>query len=114
MEDRRRERRYVATFPVAFETNTGWVFLTYSCNASRTGLLVMTAAVLEPGESVTINYRADGPASPAQQATGTIVRVEPNTGEDRERWPHLAAVEFPEGLPEMERLLAECGAEDEG
>jgi len=113
MDERRKERRHVATFPVAFETDSGWVFLTYSCNASRSGMLVMTASALEPGEAVTITYKADGPNEPAQEARGTIVRVGPNTGDKSEQWPHLAAVEFPEDLPEMDRLLAECDEVDE-
>jgi hypothetical protein len=113
MEERRKEERFVATFPVAFETDAGWVFLTFSCNASRSGLLVMTADALEVGEAVTITYKPRGPEGPKEQASGTIVRIDDNSGPDKERWPYLAGVAFPEGIPEIEQLVAECAGPDE-
>ena len=113
MEDRRRAKRVVASFPVAFQQQRGWAFLTVAKNVAPRGMLVMTAASMEVGTPVRVSYQTEGEDGPVRRLEGKIVRVSDNEGEDRHEWPFVAAVELPEGLPDYERYAAEGETEGE-
>ncbi len=107
MKDKRREERYVVTFPVVVESQGRYFFVTRARNVAKSGLLVMISAKLEVGEPVVITYRVEGECPQDHDVKGTIVWVDENEGEGKGDWPYLAAVEFSGPLPQLIELLGE-------
>ena len=105
MEEKRRDKRHVVTFPAMVGRQGRFSFVTMTKNVAPSGLLVMTAVSLEVGERVQITYDSGAEDSTALNAEGRIVRVEKNEDERASQFPYLAAVEFADPQPEIETLL---------
>jgi len=101
MEDRRAAPRQEAYVPAALETAQGRSTIAITRDISDRGLLLLTRAALQVGETVKLTIAlADGPGT----LMGKVVRTEDLHG--HELWRHKAAIRIDEGDPVLARLHA--------
>jgi len=82
-----------------------------SRNISTTGVLIATAARLEPGDSVTVTVQRTRDDPQEWSFAGRIVRVEPNQADDAAMWPHLVAVDLNMPADKLEPMLRDIQAQ---
>lgn len=102
--ERRTNHRYEIWVPVKVDGLREGIAVTH--DASNTGVLMVTASTLKPGEPVTITLKSHDKQQ-TRQLTGRVVRVEVNSEDPRGFWPHRMAIEFEEPVPDLERMLSE-------
>jgi hypothetical protein len=101
MEDRRAAPRQEAFVSAALETAQGRSTIAITRDISTRGLLLLTRAAPEVGETVKLTVALpDGPGT----LSGKVVRVEDLDG--HELWRHKAALAVDEGDPVFARLHA--------
>jgi hypothetical protein len=84
------------------EEGTG---LAISYDASSRGLLIASAASLEPGDTITVTFSVPPSAGDERTVTGKVVRVSPNDADPEGMWPNRLAVEFDEPVPGLDKVL---------
>ncbi|HEY3235810.1 MAG TPA: PilZ domain-containing protein [Polyangiaceae bacterium] len=100
--ERRTEPRHELWLPVHLEEHEPAVAITH--NASRNGLLIVTARKVSEGP---IGVRFHWPTGEtAGRVTGRVLRSEVNADDPNGLWPFAIAVEFESPLPDIEALYS--------
>ena len=81
-------------------------------DASATGLLLLTRAKLEAGQSVRVRIFFPGDVTP-RIASGKVVRSEPLSADESTLWRVKVAIALDEPVPDVERTLAELAEKQE-
>jgi hypothetical protein len=103
MVERRSADRYRVWLPVAIPALREGLAVTH--DASKRGMLVVTASTLDVGAPVRLSFKMPPDDPNEHELTGRVVRVEPNSADPDGLWPHRLAVEFDHPVPELESLL---------
>jgi len=107
MEDeRRRAKRHCLWFPMTVGGDGETRGRAVSQDISESGMLVAAATKLEEEAPVSVTFRLS-PQGEQRTVTGRIVRLRANERDPDGFWPHLAAIEFDEPVPQLEALLVE-------
>ncbi len=107
MVDQRRAKRFTIWFPMQIDASRGSDRIAESRNISTTGVLIATAARLEPGDGVTVTVQRSRDEPQEWSFGGKIVRIEPNQNNDAAMWPHLVAVEFNAPADQLQPMLVD-------
>jgi hypothetical protein len=99
MVERRIHPRQDLWLPVQVDGTAAGIAVTH--NASRNGLLIVTAGRAVVGATVAVAFCVPGNES---TALGRVVRVGPNDDDPEGLWPYAMAVEFETPLPDIEML----------
>ncbi len=104
-DDRRLGVRHFACFPVHIDDGVTRKRTAVIRDLSVTGTLLLTRAVLQVGDSVSLSLYISPDTDHPVLATGRIVRFE-NRGRDfTSIWPNSLAVQFDEPLAEHEAAI---------
>ncbi len=108
-EENRRAERHVVYFVAELLPEDGErarVAITH--DASETGLLLLTRAHLELGQSVTVRVLLPGDVEQRRPVTGRVVRRETLSPAEVDFWKEKVALQFdaPEGELAREMLIA--------
>ena len=104
-DDAREKERFTVWFPMKIQLEGDEEGVAVSRNMSEKGILMASAAKLEPGTPVTVTFRlGQGDESTVK---GRIVRREENDEDPDGLWPHRVAVEFEETVEGLEPVLRE-------
>lgn len=106
MEDRRASPRHEAYISAALETSKGRTTIAITRDISTTGLLVLTRATLDVGESVRLTA-ALGDSHHA--LSGKVVRIEPL--EPHELWRYKVAITVDDSDPALAAFHAALAAQ---
>ena len=110
IDERRAERRYRVTLPVAIAGDTEGGFepierIGLSRDASASGVLFNTRSRFAPGDEIDLTLHLS--ADEARGVRGRVVRVETVAKDSDFLWRYLTAVCFVEPLPDLVAKLAE-------
>ena len=101
--ERRSSDRYRLWLPISIPALREGLAVGH--DASKGGLLMVTASTVEVGALVTISFHMP-PDDPVEHTlVGRVVRVERNDADPDGLWPHRMALEFDHPVPELESLL---------
>lgn len=101
--ERRANARYDIWLPVRIDSLREGVAVSH--NASKTGMMVVTATQLPIGAEVTLSFRMPPDGDTEHEIRGTVVRTLVNDKDPDGLWPHALAIEFDDPIPELESLL---------
>ncbi|MCC6216191.1 MAG: PilZ domain-containing protein [Polyangiaceae bacterium] len=101
--DRREHERLRAWIPVTVQGERGGIAVTH--DASRGGLLLVTAERLADGQEVAIELRAPDGGPETLHLRGRVVRSEANPRDPDGLWRWQAAIQFEGDVPAIEALL---------
>lgn len=85
-----------AGLPVELDAGEQTGELGIAHDVSRTGLLLFSRIELEPGASITLRFRPQGPQGELEEITAEVMRSEANDPESL--WPVKSAVTFSEEI----------------
>ncbi len=101
--ERRTNARYDIWLPVRIDSLEEAVAVSH--NASKTGMMVVTATKLPVGAEVVLSFRMPPDGQEEHEIRGTVVRVLVNEKDPHGLWPHALGIEFDDPIPELETLL---------
>jgi hypothetical protein len=104
MEEKRAYTRYALWFPVTVDADTHQVFAVCH-DASARGIKISGSAELNVGDAVTVIFRVLPDDAVERKLEGRIVRVERQSDDPREVWPHRMAIEFLEPDAQLQALF---------
>lgn len=102
--EKRTFRRYSLWFPVTLLADGREVWAICR-DASAGGILVSSAAPLEPGTRVIATFRVAPEGAPERTASAVVVRSAINEGELVLAFPHRLGLRFDHPLPELPQDL---------
>ena len=101
--EHRKNARYDIWLPVRIDSLKEGVCVSH--NASKNGMMVVTASKLPIGSEVTLAFKLPPDNDVEHEVQGKVVRVSENAQDPQGLWPYALAVEFEEVIPELESLL---------
>ncbi len=105
-DNRRTAARHAVYMGAEIEGDGDRVRSAVTHDASAAGLLLLTRARLEPGQSVRVRIFFPG-NDPPRLATGKVVRREPLSADESTLWREKVAIALDEPVPDVERMLIE-------
>lgn len=111
-DNRRTAARHAVYMGAEIEGDGDRVRSAVTQDASTTGLLLLTRARLEPGQSVRIRIYLPGDGEP-RITNGKVVRREPLSADESTLWREKVAIALDEPAPDVERTLADLAEKQE-
>ncbi|MCC6898557.1 MAG: PilZ domain-containing protein [Polyangiaceae bacterium] len=104
-DDRRTAPRHAAYIGAEIDTGEGAAKAAITHDGSATGLLLLTRADLEPGQTVKLAVFFD--EGEARSMTGKVVRRDPLDLDENTLWRCKVAVELDQAEPDLDRAFTE-------
>lgn len=104
-DDRRAAPRHAAYIGAEIDTGEGAAKAAITHDGSATGLLLLTRADLEPGQTVKLAVFFD--EGEARSMTGRVVRRDPLDLDENTLWRCKVAVELDQPEPDLDRAFTE-------
>ena len=101
--ERRANARYDIWLPLEIDVLREGIAVSH--DASKNGMLIVTASQPDVGTKVVITFRLPPGETSSRSVKATVVRVGPNEKDPNGIWPHAVAVQFEAPVPELETLL---------
>src|SRR5262245_51437429 len=109
-DERRRAERHPVYMGAEIETESGRVRSALTEDASATGILLLTRAKVEPGQTVQLRGFLPGGGEEPRLASGRVVRRESLSLEESELWREKVAIELTEPMPDLAAKFEEIAA----
>jgi hypothetical protein len=109
-QERREQTRHIACFPAHIQRPGGSARTAVIRDLSTTGVLLLTRATLEVGESLDLSLYLSETGSEPRIVRGRVVRVEARSRDRSEVWPFSVGVQLDEPLLECETEIRDLEA----